>query len=126
MLGERHATLSGPIIRPDEPGRRAPLFPQRATGASLVVIVTAAVAIGGVTVLHIVRRDVDPVRTVMSHYANGERGALMSVVFYAFGVACLGLGFRLRSAIVHRGVTRVFPDPNRERLRRPSALWSGQ
>jgi hypothetical protein len=46
---------------------------------------------------------------VMSHYANGSRGPLMSVVFDAFGASALLLGFRLRTAIDHPGLTRAFP-----------------
>ena len=45
----------------------------------------------------------------MSHYANGSHGPVMSVVFYAFGVSALALGFRLRTAIDRRGVTRLVP-----------------
>lgn len=60
-------------------------------------------------VMHAVRSDVDPLRDVMSHYANGSRGPVMSIVFYAFGATALALGFRLRTAIDHRGVTRAFP-----------------
>ena len=55
------------------------------------------------------RSDLDPIRDVMSHYANGSRGPIMSVVFYAFGASALALGFRLRTAIDHPGVTRPFP-----------------
>ena len=43
-------------------------------------------------VLHAVRSDVDPMRDVMSHYANGSHGPVMSVVFYAFGAAAIALG----------------------------------
>ena len=74
-----------------------------------MVIIGVAAAFCGVMVLHAVRRDVDPLRNVMSHYANGSHGRVMSVVFYAFGVSALALGFRLRSAIDRRGVTKVFP-----------------
>jgi hypothetical protein len=81
----------------------------RATGASLVAIVAVAVSFCGVMVLHAVRSDLDPLGEVMSRYANGANGPLMSVVFYAFGVAALALAFRLRTAIAHRGVTKGFP-----------------
>ena len=45
----------------------------------------------------------------MSKYANGSHGPVMSIVFYAFGAAAIALGFRLRTAIDHRGITRAFP-----------------
>jgi hypothetical protein len=81
----------------------------RATGASLVVVVCVAVCFVGIMLLHAVRSDVDPLRQVMSNYANGSRGPVMSVVFYAFGVAALLLGVRLRTAIDRSGITRAFP-----------------
>ena len=48
--------------------------PHQPTGASLVVVIGVAVAFVGVMVLHAVRSDVDPLRDVMSHYANGSHG----------------------------------------------------
>ena len=88
----------------------APARPvHRATGASLVAVICVAVTFCGIMVMHAVRSDVDPLHDVMSHYANGSRGPVMSIVFYAFGVSALALGFRLRTAIDRRGVTRAFP-----------------
>jgi hypothetical protein len=81
----------------------------KATGASLIVVICVAVAFAGIMLLHAVRSDVDPLRQVMSNYANGSRGPVMSVVFYAFGLSALALGFRLRTAIDRSGVTRAFP-----------------
>ncbi len=81
----------------------------RPTGASLVAVIGVVVAFVGVMVMHGVRSDVDPLREVMSHYANGSNGPVMSVVFYAFGAAALGLAIRLRTAIDQHGVTRAFP-----------------
>lgn len=97
----------------DPPGRRQappPVRPvHKPTGASLVVIIAVAVAFSGVMILHAVRSDLDPLRDVMSHYANGSKGPLMSIVFYAFGASALALAFRLRTAIDRSGVTRAFP-----------------
>lgn len=96
--------------------RRAPTQPvasarpvHRPTGASLVVVVAAGVTFVGIMVMHAVRSDIDPLHDVMSHYANGSDGPVMSVVFYAFGVAALALAFRLRTAIEHQGIARAFP-----------------
>src|SRR5690349_11415789 len=83
--------------------------PHRPTGASLAALIGVGVAFTGVAVLHVVRADLDPRRAVMSHYANGSAGPLMSVVFYAFGAAALLLAVRLRTAIDRHGVSRVFP-----------------
>jgi hypothetical protein len=94
------------------PASTAPAPPRpvhRATGASLVVVVCAAVTFCGIMIMHGVRSDIDPLHDVMSHYANGSRGPVMSMVFYAFGVSALALGFRLRSAIDVRGIARAFP-----------------
>ena len=46
----------------------------RATGASLVAVLAIAVTFIGIMTMHAVRSDVDPLREVMSHYANGSRG----------------------------------------------------
>ena len=81
----------------------------RATGASLIAVICIGVTFVGIMVLHAVRSDVDPLHDVMSHYANGSRGPVMSVVFYAFGLSAIALGIRLRSAIDRRGITRAFP-----------------
>jgi hypothetical protein len=83
--------------------------PHKPTGASLVVIIAVAAAFCGVMILHLVRSDLNPLREVMSHYANGSRGWVMSVVFYAFGVSALALGFRMRTGIDRVGVTRPIP-----------------
>jgi hypothetical protein len=81
----------------------------RPTGASLVVVICATVTLAGITVLHVLRSDIDPLHDVMSHYANGSDGPVMSVVFYAFGVSSLALAFRLRTAIDRRGISGTFP-----------------
>lgn len=93
----------------DAAGSPPPPRARRATGASLVAVIGIAVTFVGIMVLHGVRSDVDPLRDVMSHYANGDRGPLMSIVFYAFGVSALALGFRLRTAINRRGITHAVP-----------------
>jgi hypothetical protein len=92
--------------RPPEPPERPP---HRPTGASLIAVIGIAATVVGITVLHTARRDIDPLHDVMSHYANGNDGPLMTVVFYAFGVSALAIGVRLRTAIDRPGVTRPFP-----------------
>ncbi len=87
----------------------SPRPPHRPTGASLIVLICLGVTAGGILLLHLLRRDIDPLRDVMSHYANGPDGPLMSVVFYAFGVSAIAMGVRLRSGIDRRGVTRPVP-----------------
>jgi hypothetical protein len=82
---------------------------RRPTGASLIAVIGVAAAAVGVIIMHASRADVDPLRTVMSHYANGSKGPVMTTVFYAFGATAIALGFRLRSAIRRHGVTRAFP-----------------
>jgi len=83
------------------------LLPEgRATGASLAAIVLALMCFFAVMLLHFVRADLDPVRRVMSEYANGEGGLAMTIAFYAFGLACLALAVRLRPSIVR---SRVLP-----------------
>jgi hypothetical membrane protein len=91
------------------PASRPRAVHHKATGASLVVVVCVVVCFVGIMLLHAVRTDVDPLRQVMSNYANGSRGPVMSVVFYAFGVAAILLGVRLRTAIDRSGITRAFP-----------------
>jgi hypothetical protein len=74
----------------------------KATGASLIATVLALLCFFGVMLLHLFRGDVDPVRQVMSEYANGTYGLIMTVVFYAFGLSSLAVAFRLRRAIDRR------------------------
>lgn len=81
----------------------------RATGASLIALILALVAFGAVMLLHVLRGDIDPVRQVMSEYANGSHGRIMTVVFYACGVSSVALGFRLRRAFDGRGAARLIP-----------------
>lgn len=59
--------------------------------------------------LHVMRGEINPLRQVMSEYANGSHGLLMTIVFYGFGLSSLALAFRLRRAINRRGITRPFP-----------------
>jgi di/tricarboxylate transporter len=53
--------------------------PARATGLSLAVVLLALAAVAAVTVLHVLRDDVDPLRQMMSEYANGRLGVVMTV-----------------------------------------------
>lgn len=81
----------------------------RATGASLIALVLVLMCFGAVMLLHVLRGEIDPLRQVMSEYANGSHGVIMTVVFYGFGLSSLALAFRLRRAINLEGVTRLFP-----------------
>jgi hypothetical protein len=78
-------------------------------GASLGAIALATACVGGVIVLHLRRPDLDPLRHVLSEYANGPFGGVMTAVFYAVGVACAALGWRLRTALRWRGATTATP-----------------
>jgi hypothetical protein len=91
------------------PGNQTGDRKYRATGASLAAILLALLCFGAVMVLHAVRGDIDPLRQVMSEYANGSHGPIMTVVFYAFGLSSLALAFRLRRAINRPGITALFP-----------------
>lgn len=73
--------------------------PERATGASLAVILLVSACFGAMALLHILRTDLDPVRQVMSEYANGRYGAYMTAAFYLFGLAAIALAVRLRRAL---------------------------
>ncbi|HSK89907.1 MAG TPA: DUF998 domain-containing protein [Euzebyales bacterium] len=78
-------------------------------GASLGTAVCAVLCVGGVAALHATRRDLDPMQHVLSEYANGPLGVVMTAVFYAAGVGCAALGWRLRTAVSWRGVTAAVP-----------------
>ena len=69
---------------------------------SLAAILLVLACFGAMVVLHIVRTDLDPVRQVMSEYANGRFGWFMTAAFYAMGLACVALAVRLGRAIVRR------------------------
>jgi hypothetical protein len=78
----------------------------RATGASLAVIILVSAAFSAVTVIHMLRTDLDPVREVMSAYANGSHGVVMTAAFYALGIAALLMSYRLPKATHHSIVAR--------------------
>lgn len=67
----------------------------RATGASLAAIILVSAGFAAVVALHMLRTDLDPVREVMSGYANGDYGLVMTIAFYALGVASLLMAWRL-------------------------------
>jgi hypothetical protein len=69
---------------------------------SLAAMVFVLVCFGAIVLLHVVRTDLDPVRQVMSEYANGRFGWFMTAAFYAMGVACVALAVRLGRAIERR------------------------
>jgi hypothetical protein len=81
----------------------------RPTGASLITLILALVCFGGVILLHLVRGEIHPLRQVMSDYANGSHGPVMTIVFYGFGLAAIALAIRLRHAIKRSGLTRPIP-----------------
>ena len=87
--------------------RAIPTREHRATGASLAAIILVSLAFGAVMLLHVLRGEIDPMRRVMSEYANGSHGPIMTVVFYAFGLSSLAMAVRLRRAFESRAVSRL-------------------
>jgi uncharacterized protein DUF998 len=79
----------------------------RSTGLSLAAILLVMACFAAMVLLHAVRTDLDPVRQVMSEYANGRFGWFMTAAFYAIGLACIALGLRLGRAIQRRVLTVV-------------------
>jgi hypothetical protein len=79
----------------------------RSTGLSLAAILLVAACFAAMVLLHAVRTDLDPVRQVMSEYANGRFGWFMTAAFYAMGFACVALALRLGRAIVRRAMSVV-------------------
>ena len=84
-----------------------PSKPHRATGLSLVAIISLAAAFVAVVALHLLRTDLSPVQEVMSGYANGRPGNLMTFAFYALGFGSIALGFRLRRSTPRTWVPRM-------------------
>jgi len=82
--------------------RTTPHGSDRATGISLAAIFLVLGCFGAMVVLHAVRTDLDPVRQVMSEYANGHFGWIMTAAFYAMGLASVALAVRLGRAIERR------------------------
>jgi hypothetical protein len=78
-------------------------------GASLAAFGLVATCVAGVVALHVTRPDLDPLHHVLSEYANGPSGVIMTAVFYAAGLACVALGWRLRKALRWEGVTVATP-----------------
>jgi hypothetical protein len=81
--------------------------PRRATGLSVVAIILLACAFGAVMALHLLRTDLNPVREVMSGYANGRVGGLMTFAFHALGLGSIALGFRLKRSTTRTWVPRM-------------------
>jgi hypothetical protein len=94
------------VSSPDPTDRRTR---RRPTGASLVALLAGAICVGGMLLLHVERGDISAVADVMSHYANGPDGGVMSIVFFAFGVALAAVGLRLCDGIDRAGLTRIIP-----------------
>ena len=78
-------------------------------GTSLSAVVLAILCFGAIGVLHLVRTDLDPFGHVLSEYANGRYGVIMTAVFYGTGLASAALGWRLRSALEWHGITVAAP-----------------
>jgi hypothetical protein len=93
----------------EKPGRADASRGYRPTGASLAAIILAAISFTAAMALHILRGNVDPVRRVLSEYANGSNGPVMTLVFYAFGLAAIALGFRLSRGLDRRVISRAIP-----------------
>jgi Protein of unknown function (DUF998) len=89
------------------PRTTTPNGTDRSTGLSLVAILLVTACFAAMLLLHLVRTDLDPVRQVMSEYANGRFGWFMTVAFYAVGLACVALALRLGRAIVRRPLSVV-------------------
>ena len=79
----------------------------RSTGLSLGAILLVTACFAAMVLLHAVRTDLDPVRQVMSEYANGRFGWFMTAAFYAIGLACVTLALRLGRAMVRRAMSVV-------------------
>ena len=79
----------------------------RSTGLSLGAILLVTACFAAMVLLHAVRTDLDPVRQVMSEYANGRFGWFMTAAFYAIGLACVALALRLGRAMVRRAMSVV-------------------
>lgn len=95
----------GAVVSPAHAAQR----PRRATGTSLAAILLSLGCFAAVMALHVLRGDMDPMKRVMSEYANGSYGVVMTVAFYAFGLSALALGFRLRTALTRRGAGKIVP-----------------
>ncbi len=83
------------------PSRKA----ARATGGSLIALVLVTICFAAMVLLHVVRTDLDPVRQVMSEYANGRYGFVMTAAFYAFGLSAVVLAIRLGRSLARRPLT---------------------
>ena len=69
--------------------------PRRWSRAATAAFLASAVMI---TVLHVLRADLDPVRRRLSEYAVGQHGWVMTATFVVFGVGLCALARAVRSA----------------------------
>jgi hypothetical protein len=65
----------------------------------VVAVADATVFVALVIVLHVLRRDVDPLRDDLSDYAVGAYGLLMSAAFLALGLAFISLSVALGAGL---------------------------
>ena len=89
------------------PRTTTPNGTDRSTGLSLAAILLVMACFAAMLLLHVMRTDLDPVRQVMSEYANGRFGWFMTAAFYAIGLSCVALALRLGRAIVRRPLSVV-------------------
>jgi hypothetical protein len=82
--------------------RTTPNGTGRDTGVLLAAVLLVLGCFGAMVVLHVVRADLNPIRQVMSEYANGRYGWFTTAAFYAMGLACVALAVRLGRAIERR------------------------
>jgi hypothetical protein len=95
--------------RDAKPARADASAGYRPSGSSLAAIILTAVIFAAVVALHLLRGNVDPVRRVLSEYANGSHGPVMTIVFYAFGLTAIAIGIRLSRSLDRRPMSRVIP-----------------
>lgn len=75
--------------------------------AAAVSVACFVVAAGAVVALHLLRRDLDPVRRHLSEYAVGEWGALMTTAFLAAAAGAAALAVACSSAVAPSRWSRI-------------------
>ena len=77
------------------------------TLASVTTIGAVAYMFGAIVVLHFLRPEYDPVTRVMSNYAVGPYGFLMTTAFFAVGLGMLSLALGIYKGVAPVAQSRV-------------------
>lgn len=88
-------------------GVGAPRAQSVRTAARIATIALVLASVGCLLLLHVLRRDLDPVARRLSEYAVGPYGSLMTIAFFAMGCALMALSLQVGASADSTGARRL-------------------